>query len=299
MLTGKLLRAGKPISALVYAIEDPVQRREALERIRGQDIDCAAPWSEVLNRLGLQLSPCKARELVAAFRALPRHLSEEMDEAKVRVHTRIRFARLLAGRAEAAEGIWAAVKTRKQPQLLTAAVRVGLAAPDATADEVLDQAEVVRERANEARSVKLSRDDAGLPPELVQARTEAADPPNRTGPGGPEESVDFPDADVQRSDQRVSAVTNTSEVVEASVGPGNDEPGASASPLPEPQHSQDDLDSSPKDRVFEVDGSEAVEALRGLVSKLRAGQVLDRYVAGSLRLLLDELRFLLDGEAGV
>lgn len=245
VLTGKLLRAGRPIPAEVDAIEDPVARWEALERIRGQDVDCAAPWSEVLNRLGLQLSPRKARELVAAFRALPRHICEEMDEAKVRLHTRIRFARLLAGRAEAAEEIWAAVKARKQPQLLAAAVQAGLDDPGLSADEALDRAEAAHDEANESRTAKLSREEAGRPPELVRAMRSSGD---------------------TTSDQR---------------SPNEDEPSSPASggESAAPEY---------------VEADEAVEALRRLMAQLRAGQRLDRYAAGSLRLLLEELRPLLE-----
>ncbi|MFV2198864.1 ParB/RepB/Spo0J family partition protein [Nocardiopsis sp. LOL_012] len=170
VLTGHLLRAGRPVPAEVDALQDPVQRWEALERIRGQDPSCAAPWTEVLNRLGLQLTPRKARELVAAFRALPPALSEEMDEEKARLHTRIRFARLRAGRAEAADQIWAAVKAGKNTSLLPAAVRAAAADPDLSADGALQQAQERRDEANEARAHALSREHAGLPEEVVGAR---------------------------------------------------------------------------------------------------------------------------------
>jgi hypothetical protein len=59
ILTGKLLKAGKTIPPQVYEIEDPVARFAALERIRGGEASCAAPWAEVLTRLGLQLSPAQ------------------------------------------------------------------------------------------------------------------------------------------------------------------------------------------------------------------------------------------------
>ncbi|MCL3998909.1 ParB N-terminal domain-containing protein, partial [Streptomyces lavenduligriseus] len=114
ILVGKLLKAGKPVPQEVYAIPDPAERFLALEKIRGTDSSCAAPWSEVLDRLGLQLNERKAGELVRAFRALPRDLTEEMDEAAVRLNTRIRFAELRNGRAQAAEGIWAALKSSKR-----------------------------------------------------------------------------------------------------------------------------------------------------------------------------------------
>ncbi|MFI9585986.1 hypothetical protein ACIHCQ_30035 [Streptomyces sp. NPDC052236] len=137
ILVGKLLKSGKPVPQEVYAIPDPAERFQALEKIRGTDTSCAAPWSEVLERLGLQLNERKAGELVRAFRALPRELTEEMDEAAVRLHTRIRFAELRNGRAEAAQGIWAALKTSKRLHLLPTAVSVGLEEEELGPDDVI------------------------------------------------------------------------------------------------------------------------------------------------------------------
>ncbi|GAA4548905.1 hypothetical protein [Amycolatopsis samaneae] len=116
---GKLLAGGHAVAAEVYAIDDPIARFAAMERIRGTDRSCAAPWSEVLSRLGLQLSPRKARELVRAFAEMPREVCEEMDEAKISLHTRIRYVELHRGRAQAAADIWAAVKDTGQTRLLT------------------------------------------------------------------------------------------------------------------------------------------------------------------------------------
>lgn len=156
VLLGKLLAAGITVPTDVYQLDDPVARFHALERLRGTNTDCAAPWSEVLTRLGLQLSPRKARELVRAFAELPRELSEEMDAAQVALHTRIRFADLRRGRAEAADGIWAAVKHRGQPHLLPAAVTTATDT-DADPEEALTTAESLHEQANAARAAKLRR----------------------------------------------------------------------------------------------------------------------------------------------
>lgn len=177
VLTGKLLRVGKPVPAEVNALQDPIERWEALERIRGQDPSCAAPWAEVLTRLGLQLSPRKARELVSAFRALPTSLSEEMDEQKVRLYTRVRFARLRAGREEAADQIWAAIKESKRTPLLTAAVQAATEDPDLSADEAITQAQHRRDEADRSRSQALSRAHVGLPAELAAAVDTALDAP--------------------------------------------------------------------------------------------------------------------------
>lgn len=161
VLTGKLLKAGRPVPAEVYDLTDPVARFQALERIRAGDAETAAPWSEVLTRLGLQLSPRKARELVRAFAALPRELSEEMDAAKIALHTRIRFAMLRAGRSAAADEIWAAVKTRKRPDLLPAAVAASLANEQLGPEIAVQAAQELHEAANQARSDKLAHRNPG------------------------------------------------------------------------------------------------------------------------------------------
>jgi ParB family chromosome partitioning protein len=254
VLTGKLLRAGRPIPADVEALEDPVERWEALERIRGRDTACAAPWPEVLRRLGLQLSPRKARQLVSAFRALPRHICEEMDEEKVRLHTRIRFARLLSGRAQAAEEIWAAVHARKQTRLLAGAVHAALDDPGLSAEEAIGQAQQAHDSADQARSEALSRQDAGLPEELVQAIGE---------PGGEGAACD------------------------AGPAPAEAEPEAAAEPLRTTEFAWET-------EAPEADAAAALTALRDLCAVLRAGHRLSRYDRGSLRLLLDELVPLLD-----
>jgi ParB family chromosome partitioning protein len=259
VLTGQLLRAGKPVPADVDALQDPIQRWEALERIRGQDPSCAAPWAEVLHRLGLQLTPRKARELVAAFRALPATVSEEMDEEKVRLHTRIRFARLRAGRADAADQIWAAVKATRRIALLPAAVRVASEDPDLSADEVLEHAQTRREEANEARSHALSRAHTGLPEELHQA-SQPADGDN-----------DSP----------------------SPVAAEHDEAVTSATPAPEATPSRPSADG---DGEPEADATACLESLRSLLAELRSGRMLGRYTRGSLLLLLDELHPHLDND---
>lgn len=164
VLVGKLLAAGKPVPAEVYAIDDPAQRFRALERLRGGDLRSAAPWSEVLTRLGLQMSPRKARELVRAFEFLPRDLVEDMDAHKVALHTRIRFVALRRDQAAVADEIWSAVKDRGRPELLAAAV-VEATGPGAPADPgaVVDAAERGRDLANLARGEKLRTPTADGP----------------------------------------------------------------------------------------------------------------------------------------
>ncbi|GAA4898907.1 ParB N-terminal domain-containing protein [Streptomonospora salina] len=264
ILTGKLLRSGKPIPPDAAAIEDPVERWEALERIRAGDPACAAPWPEVLRRLGLQLSERKARQLVSAFRALPRHVSEEMDEAQVRLHTRIRMGRLMAGRAEAAEGIWAAVAARGQTRLLPAAVQAAIDDPDSSADEALQHAEQQRDEADAARAEALSKDDSGLAPEVADAlHSPQPEPPTDEKERGSEEASDDHGDDAPHS------------------------PAARESDEDDPPQAERQEDSA---------AARCLAGLRHLVSDLRVGRRPDRYTAGSLRLLIDEIRPLLDTE---
>jgi ParB family chromosome partitioning protein len=154
VLTAKLLADEVPIPADVAALEDPVSRFRALDRLRVEAgrHHIGAPWSEVLRRLGIQMREDTARQLVRAFAALPAEISSEMDAAKVALATRLDYLRLDRGSADAAAELWAAVRDRQRPQLLSAAVRERLAHPDLDADDAVDRAEELRESADEARA---------------------------------------------------------------------------------------------------------------------------------------------------
>lgn len=176
VLTAKLLRAGKPVPADVQALTDPVARFRALERIRGGDTQAAAPWSEVLTRLGLQLTPRRARELVRAFAALPPELNEEMDAERIALHTRVRFVQLRRGRAAAAEEIWAAVKGAGRTELLYAAAGAALTDPDLNAQQAMDAAAEDHQAALDARAAALrSKPDAPDRAPTEANLTESAD----------------------------------------------------------------------------------------------------------------------------
>jgi hypothetical protein len=174
ILTGKLLRAGVPVPAGIYDIDDPVERFTRLEKIRAGNADYAAPWTEVLSRLGLQLTPRKARQIVRAFAELPRELSAEMDEHQIALHTRIRFAQLRQGREEAAGQIWAAVKDRGRPDLLPAAVQAGLDDPRIQPQAAVESADQLHESANAARSARLSKQPDPIEHEVHRAVIRAA-----------------------------------------------------------------------------------------------------------------------------
>jgi ParB family chromosome partitioning protein len=256
VLIGKLLRAGKPVPTEVYAITDCVERFKALEKIRGTDQTCAAPWSEVLTRLGLQLTERKATELVRAFRELPRELTEEMDEAAIRLNTRIRFATLRRGRAAAASEIWAALKGTSRLHLLPSAVDIGIASPDLAPQEIIDAAEERQERANASRRAKLTR---------------VPEPPPGAGTAEP--------AAVGRQDPATEADTDAA----GSTSPNSPRPIA---PAAEPEQPTARPAAANADtRVVRT----ALDGLRSLLAEVRSGRRIPRYDRGSLRLALREL----------
>jgi len=155
VLTAKLLGAGVPVPDDILCIDDPVERFRRLERLRGANRRAAASWPEVLRRLGIQVSPRQARALAAAFAALPRELSADMDAHRVALATRVAYLRLDAGRRQAAAQLWEAVKTRGRPELLGAAVRECLDHPSLTPGDALDRAADLHVAANRSRSERL------------------------------------------------------------------------------------------------------------------------------------------------
>ena len=255
VLVGKLLRAGKPVPREVYEITDAVERFHALEKIRGGDKSCAAPWTEVLSRLGLQLSERKAMELVRAFRDLPRELSEEMDEANVRLNTRIRYVALQRGRADAAAGIWASLKASGRLHLLPSAVDIGLAQPDLDdIDSIVDAADERHDAANAGRRAKLTR-----------------------VPSADDTDGDTPEPQLEARAEAHAAVlpATASEEHPASAVP----PEEGAAPAPE----------ETRPVVDPLVVRTALDSLRALLADLRTGHDLGRYDQGSLRLALREL----------
>ncbi|MGA5442512.1 ParB N-terminal domain-containing protein [Streptomyces griseoincarnatus] len=254
VLVGKLLRAGKPVPAEVYAITDSVERFKALEKIRGSDQSCAAPWSEVLTRLGLQLTERKATELVRAFRELPRDLTEEMDEAAIRLNTRIRFAALLRGREAAANEIWAALKDTSRLHLLPTAVNVGLSSPQLDPEQIIEAAADRQEQANASRRAKLTRVPDPAPEEETEAPSPHGEPEADSGaPAGPSE------------------LAERRPLVQPADADGPSEP----------------VPSAPQADAAVVRA--ALDGLRTLLAELRSGRKVGRYDLGSLRLATREL----------
>lgn len=173
VLVAKLLAHGVAVPEHVATLDDPIARFEGLDRLRraaGLD-HVGAPWGEVLKRLGLQLSPDKARKLVAALRALPAELSADMDAHDVALHTRLSYLKLHRGRRDAAKGIWAAVKARGRPDLLTRALIETTAHPHSTPDQATEAAAAFHHQANHQRATTLRAhrlaDSQQGPPRLV------------------------------------------------------------------------------------------------------------------------------------
>lgn len=159
VMATKLLAAGVTVPAEVFTWDDPVARYRHLDRLRANNPKTAAPWDEVLRRLGIQLSARQARALVAAFTALAAELSSDFDAHKITLTTRQTYLRLNTGRNAAAEQLWAAVKARGNTRLLAAATSEALEHPNLDPDEAVDRAEQRHLDANTARAAQLTRRD--------------------------------------------------------------------------------------------------------------------------------------------
>lgn len=157
LLAQRLAAASVAVPKAVLREPDPVVRFERLEELRGSSAEAAAPWTDVLRRVGVQMSARKARAVVAAFRALPRELSAEMDAHEVALATRMRFLDLAGGRTDAATEIWQAVRGRGRVDLLCAAVGVATSDPALSPEAAVEAAEELHESANASRSAKLSK----------------------------------------------------------------------------------------------------------------------------------------------
>lgn len=154
LLAMRLSAAGHPV-ALEGLSEDPRERWPALERARlaAGLHGTGAPWSDVLGRLGLQLTASKAEKVVRAFAMLPAEMSSDMDAHQVAVSTRLEWIRFAStGRAAAADAIWAALKERGRPALLRSAVATAQSDPDLEIDAVCDTAEAADAEARAART---------------------------------------------------------------------------------------------------------------------------------------------------
>ncbi|MFI1258954.1 ParB/RepB/Spo0J family partition protein [Streptomyces netropsis] len=273
ILHTQLVNADIHVDDDILLIEDPVVRFQALEKLRGSDADLAAPWPLVLRRLGLQITSRRARELVAAFRTLPREISSDMDEHQVSLAARTNLARLTRGRREAAADIWMAVKRLGRSDLLSAVVRAKSHDPELTAEEAVTAANTLREDANAARSATLTRGAAPQETEPAEKQTDEEQPDESSastaaGPG-PADGEDAGHTAVPLPPAAPATVTP--------VPAGED---CRQDPAPEPE---------PAPPVDPAVASAALDSLRALNSQLADGRALHRFDAGSLRMLLNDL----------
>lgn len=189
VLNEALTAAGHTPDAEIMDIADPVARWQQLDAFRRSHElwTVGAPWSQVLQGLGIELPEKRCKQLAAALRQIPSEISVEMDTAQVALTTRQHWIRLRKGRQQAAEEIWSAVQDRN-PALLARAVKEAEADPDATPDQVVDAAEAFHVAANESRAATQRRDGA-LPP---AGAGPPASGPDSTGEGRPADQ-DLPD----------------------------------------------------------------------------------------------------------
>ncbi|WP_327591332.1 ParB N-terminal domain-containing protein (plasmid) [Nonomuraea sp. NBC_00507] len=148
MLTDALTAAGLPVADDIARNPDPASRLHALEELRSDAgrTDLAVSWRDVLHCLGLEIPPRKASALVAAFKALPRELSADLDTHQIALATRTALARGTGGQTELAMDLWRAVRDTGRPGLITAVVREQARNPGMAVDQLLAIAEQPRGR---------------------------------------------------------------------------------------------------------------------------------------------------------
>ncbi|MFZ3491633.1 ParB/RepB/Spo0J family partition protein [Streptomyces sp. 5.8] len=270
ILRTQLANAGIEVSEDIQRLEDPVARFEAMEKLRGSDANLAAPWNLVLRRLGLQITPRRAREVVAAFRTLPRELSADMDQHQVALAARTNLARLSRGRREAASELWQAVKRLGRTDLLSAATRAQVTNPELPAEAAVTAAVVSYEQANTERAAALAR------PTVENGAGE-------NGPAAIEEAGhDAPSRSVGQG--YASAPAGSPGQADPQVAPlAPSETGPDTAPIEDGQEAAADPVDPP---VL----ASALEGLRALNTQLAEGRTLHRFDTGSLRMLLADLQ---------
>lgn len=295
MLITRLLGAGIAVPHAAAHHDDAVQRWNALQALRpaaGPAANVGAAWEDVIRRLGLHLTARKARLLVEAFRTLPREISSNMDQHRITLTARCRYAQLYRGREHAARSLWDAIAARGASGLLPAAVAELLTDATLEPESAIDVAAQCAADADARRSDTLTGRTAEPSPghSAVGAtrqaddcqlgdKTTSGDPPTSPWPQGAATTklptattpvVDITDLDVDITD------------LDADIDAG------------------DNADLDPGIEMASVEPHRieaAVAALRALVEDLRAGRRLRRYDTGTLALLVDELRQYADLDA--
>lgn len=259
ILVTKLLSHSIAVPRSVLRIDDPIRRFEELEKLRDGNPAAAAPWTEVLDRLGLQIPARKARRLIAAFKAMPAHVSDQMDDHQITLSTRIRFAELRKGREQAADEIWAALAdTEHAKTLLPGAVSIAAEDPELDTREVLLRAQEAHFAANQARRDALTHE------EFMPAPT----------------AIDSDDVDAGDGGYGSEVAGFVGEFQDEDAGDGADVVELTSAPVIDPADSHLVTDT--------------LVSLRALVDHLRTGRTPSKYEAGSLRVQVRRLIDALD-----
>jgi len=141
LMAARITDAGTDVPDSVLRHEDPVTRFAELDKFRTKQglHNIGAPWPDVIARLGLQLPARRCTDIVKAFKSLPTEVSTDMDANDVSIRSRLSLIKLSAGRTEATEEIWAAIKARGHPERTTTATTIATQYPDADLDDILDR----------------------------------------------------------------------------------------------------------------------------------------------------------------
>lgn len=109
MLIEKLSEKGLDVPREILNLDCPVTIWEQLEdfRIENDAHGVGVPWGELIEHLGIELSPQRAQLLARSIKELPPGVSEDMDAKKVSLHSRIKWLNLARVDPEAAEAVWA------------------------------------------------------------------------------------------------------------------------------------------------------------------------------------------------
>ena len=154
LLTHRLHEAHIDVPDQIGTISDPAARFRELDQYRVETgaHQIGAPWEDVIERLGLELSKSRAQQFVRAFAAIPEEISSEMDAERVSLNGRLGWTKLARTRQEVADRIWGELKRTDRTELLSAAVDAAMSDPTLDAPEAIEAAAATRAAADHARA---------------------------------------------------------------------------------------------------------------------------------------------------
>lgn len=108
MLAERLRGSGYVVPATALSDPDPITQYRNLDawRIEQGALHVGAPWPEVLDAIGMQISESRAQQIARAVSAVPPDLAAEMDAAGISVSTRLAWATLAARDQALARKVW-------------------------------------------------------------------------------------------------------------------------------------------------------------------------------------------------